>query len=240
MTTSADKGETGNFCTLLRKVQDGCEPIDALFREPIFQERMRLMISAHKLRPEVADELANDVRVKIWRYLPGFKPDYGHDYGNIFAWIRSIIRTTFLDTLKSDVQYSDERPEDLNAADPGIDLEAELLYRERVRELESCINALPERERLAATCHVLQGLPSRVTAEILTRAGYPCTNVTVLNWVRNGLRPYFPEAKGFSITEVSRKAGRATPVDTDQPSSSINKTRKKKVVRSSVRKPAKC
>lgn len=236
-TLATDKGENGHFCSLLRNVQNGCEPIDALFREPIFQERLRLMISAHRLRPEDSEELANDVRLKVWRYLSGFKPDYAYDYGNLFAWVRQIIRNSFLDGLKDDVQYSDERPEDLNSADLRVNLEEELLYRERVKELESCIENLPERERLATTCHVLQGLPSRITAEILRRAGYPCTHVTVLKWVRDGLKLYFPEATGFSIEEVSRKAGRSKRAGAIKESSSLGKARKKMVAKPSITKP---
>jgi len=239
-TLATDKGENGGFCSLLRSVQKGCEPIDALFREPIFRERLRLMLSAHRLRPEDAEELANDVRVKIWRYLGRFEPDYAFDYGNFFAWTRQIVRNSFLDTLKDDVQYSDERPEDLDSADRTFDLEEELLHRERVRELESCINDLPERERLATTCHVLQGLPSRITAEILTRAGFPCTHVTVLKWVRDGLKPYFPEATGFSIEEVTRKTGRSKRVVTNKQLSSFSEDRKKKVSKPSNRKPSRC
>lgn len=238
-TSATDKGENGPFSSLLRNVQNGCEPIDALFREPIFQERLRLMISVHRqsLRPEDSEELANEVRFKVWRYLSGFKPDYAYDYGKFFAWVRQIVRNSFLDRLKDDVQYSDERPEDLNSVDLRVNLEEELLHRERVRELESCIENLPERERLATTCHVLQGLPSRITAEILTRAGYPCTHVTVLKWVRDGLKPYFPEAKGFSFEEVSRKAGRSKLAGATEQSSSVGKARKKKVIKPSIPKP---
>jgi RNA polymerase sigma factor (sigma-70 family) len=205
---NTDKGEDGEFCTLLRRIAEGYEPFDALFENSVFKERLRVMISAHRQKPEDAEELANDVRLKVWRSFSGFTPNYAHDYGNFFAWLRKVIRTSFFDTLKKHVEYGDERPEDLNSVDRTVDIERELLYRERLEELKSCINALPERERLATTCHVLEGLPSRITADILTKAGYPCTHVTVLKWVRDGLKPYFPDAEGFSIEEVARKAGK--------------------------------
>ena len=203
------KGKHGDFCRLLREVQAGRESCDALLVDPLFKERLRLMISAHRQKPEDAEEMANDIRTKVWRYLPGFEPDYTCDYGNFFAWLRTIIRNTFLDTLsKSEVEYDKERAEDLDSKDPRIDIEGQLLYKERVKELESCISALPERERLATTWHILEGLPSRITAERLTQKGYPCTHVTVLKWVRDGLKPFFPNAEGFSVDEVQRKASK--------------------------------
>ena len=34
-TSATYKGENGTLCSLLRKAQDGCEPIDAPFHEPL-------------------------------------------------------------------------------------------------------------------------------------------------------------------------------------------------------------
>lgn len=235
------KGERGSFCELLRKVQDGREPIDALFNNQTFRERLHVIISAHRQKPEDAEELANDVRVKVWRYINGFTPDYTCDYGRFFGWLRSIARNSFLDTLKDDLQYGNERPEDLNSKDPSIDIEGQLLYKERLQELESCINALPEKERLATTYHVLRGLPSRITAELLTKAGFECTHVTVLKWVRDGLKTYFPNAKGFSLVKVQRRASKSTRVNGNgnKQSSSLKRNGNGKVAKPFKKEPAK-
>lgn len=46
--TSPTDTKEGGFCRLLHKVQAGCEPIDALFRDPLSRERLRVTISARR------------------------------------------------------------------------------------------------------------------------------------------------------------------------------------------------
>lgn len=221
MNENSDKGENGGFCTLLREVQGGRKPIDALFEDPIFRSKFRPIIAAHRQKPEDAEELANNIRYKVWHSLPRFEPDYTHEYGKFFAWLRTVTRNSFLDTLlNDDAEFIDDRAEDLPIPDPKIDLEARVLYNERVDELERCTNTLPERERMAVTHYVLEGLSSRETTDRLIKAGFPCTHVTVLKWVRDGLKPFFPNAEAFSIEDLERKATKLARARTGEEASS--------------------
>lgn len=232
MNTNSDKGENGGFCTLLREVQGDHKPIDALFEDPIFRIKFRLIVAAHRQKPEDAEELANDIRYKVWHSLPRFEPDYTYDYGNFFAWLRRMTRNRFLDTLPNDdAEFSD--PEDLlQIADSKIDVEAGVLYYERVEELERCINTLPERDKLAATHYVLEGLSSRETADRLTEAGFPCTHVSALKWVRDGLKPFFPNAEAFSIEDLERKAAKLARARVDEEASSTKMEAKPSIKKS--------
>ena len=233
-----DKGENGDFCRLLHKIQTGLEPIDALFDDQVFKTRLRLMIAGHRQKPEDADELTNDIRFKIWRSLATFTPNYEFAYGNFFAWLRRIIRNSYFDTLKDVVQFSAQPSEDScsETADLSVDIERDLLFRERVIELESCIAALPERERMAATLYVLEGLSCRETADQLTLAGFPCTQVTALKWVKNALKPYFPQAIAFSIEELARKSGKLARERAGQETSSSDQDRQEKLAKRRAQK----
>jgi hypothetical protein len=39
-----ERGEDGGFCSLLHSVLDGCEPIDAHFREPVSRKKPSLLL----------------------------------------------------------------------------------------------------------------------------------------------------------------------------------------------------
>lgn len=207
MKAVTDKGEEGGFCQLLNDIKGGRKPIDAVFEDELFRIKFPLIISAHARRYEDRDELANEVRLRIWRSWETFTPNHDLEYGGFFAWVRKITRNRFLDILPEKVEFTDERPEDQPLVDYSIDIHRWLLYEERVAILERCIAELgDEKERLACTSYVLNGLSSRETAEVLRKAGYACSHVTVLSLVKKALKPYFPQAEGFSIEEIEKKA----------------------------------
>ncbi|HEY6805857.1 MAG TPA: sigma-70 family RNA polymerase sigma factor [Pyrinomonadaceae bacterium] len=225
MSSDSNKGPDGDFCKLLSDIRSGLKPIDDLFKDPLFERQLRIMIAAHQRTPADAEELANDVRVKVWRSFPGFEGDYTKDYGNFFAWLRSIVRTSFLDTLKKGLVYGGERPEDLTSGKLNSKADSEFRDATLEKEFQECISSLPKREGMAVTCF-LQGMTSREAAEVLTAAGFECTHVTALNWVRDALRAYFPHPK----QDVARKISKVAPKRNAEASPSAKKDRKKKAV----------
>jgi RNA polymerase sigma factor (sigma-70 family) len=225
-----DKGADGNFCSLLREIRSGLTPIDKLFENPLFRIRMRVMIAVYQRKPEDAEELANDIRLKVWRSFPGFEPDYTKDYGNFFAWFRTIVRTSFLDTLKNGLVYDSERPEDLSPAELKSKAERESGEAELRREFQECIDSLPKRERIAVLCF-LQGLTSREAADVLREAGFPCTHVTALAWARDAVRAYFQNEADGEKQPIARKLNQVARKRNDEKSSSSSeKDRKKNAV----------
>lgn len=221
---SSDKGENGGFCILLREVLTGLQLIDTLLGDPEFKRRLLAICRGLTRDIADADELFDDVCVKVWKkFKISFKPDYTHDYGNFFAWLRQVARRTFLDEKRRPkIQLGDERVEDLSVKDQRINIEEQFLHSERVEELERCINAMPERERLAVT-HYLGGLTSRENAELLIKAGFLCTHVTALKWVRDGFKRFFPNAEGLPIEDPERKAAKLARAGADKEISSKKK-----------------
>lgn len=227
MLSDLDKGADGNFCSLLREIRSGLTPIDKLFENPLFRMRLRVSITVYQRKPEDADELANNIRLKVWRSFPGFEPDYTKDYGNFFAWFRTIVRTSFLDTLRNSLVYDSERPEDLSPAELKSNAEREFQETELRKELQECIDSLPERERIAVTCF-LQGLTSREAADVLTEAGFRCTHVTALTWARDALRAYFVNNAVGTKQPIARKTNQVARKRKDEESSSSSKKDRKK------------
>ncbi len=237
MFSDLDIGADGNFCSLLREIRSGFTPIDDLFNDPLFKRRLQKTIAAYQREPANAEELANDVRVKVWRSFPGFEPDYTKDYGNFFAWVRAIVRTCFLDTLKKRLVYGGERPEDLSPAELKSNAEREFREAKLKKEFQECIDSLPEREGLAVTCF-LQGLTSRETADVLTTAGFECTHVTAITWARDGVRAYFLNQPNCT-KQVGRKTNKVARKRKDEQLSSSKKDHEKKAVLRRVGKTVK-
>ncbi|HEY0725601.1 MAG TPA: sigma-70 family RNA polymerase sigma factor [Pyrinomonadaceae bacterium] len=230
MFSDLDKGADGDFCNLLREIRSGFTSFDILFENPLFRRRLRVMIAAHQRKPADAEELENDIRLKVWRSFGGFTPDYTKDYGNFFAWLRSIVRTSFLDTLKNGLVYDDERPEDLSPAELKSNAERKFREAELRKELQECIDSLTERERIAVNCF-LQGLTSREAADVLTAAGFPCSHVTALMWARDGVRAYFQKRAVGTEEPIARKNYQVARKRKDEESSSEEDRKKNAAVR---------
>jgi len=180
-----------DFRQLLQNIQKGLVSVSVLLEDQEFTRRLRLIVRAQAQTVEKAEELANDVRLKVWRSLPQFTPDDDHPYGNFFSWVRHIARSAHRDTLQRRQIQIDERPvEDLELVDPQMDIESSFLFKEVMAEFEKTISSLPERERLAVALY-LQGFSSREISEKMLRAGFSVSHVTVLKWTRDALAAFF-------------------------------------------------
>lgn len=181
-----------DFRRLLLDVKEDKASVAVLLDDPVFTRRLRVIVRALAQTAEDAEELANDVRLKVWRDLPQFKLDYDLPYGNFFAWVRRIARRTHIDTLSTRrrLEFDEQRVEDLDVVDPDMNIESSFLFKEVMAEFEKTINALPERERLAVA-YYLQGFSSREISEKMLGAGVSVSHVTVLKWTRDALATFF-------------------------------------------------
>jgi RNA polymerase sigma factor (sigma-70 family) len=217
------KGEECEFCRLLREIQEGCKPVDALFEHPALNYRGLKICCGLTHNREDADDLFQDVCLKVSRkILDKFVPDYTRDYGNFFAWFRKIAQRTFYDKLpKPGTCFNDERVEDLqDLEDQGANTEFQFLCD----ELEGHINNLPYKQQLATT-RFLEGYSLREIQRELNSRGITCSHVAVGNWVRDGLKPFFPDVKllSFKKSVSNRKAHARTRTRTDDKASSVRK-----------------
>ncbi len=203
-----EEGEP-DFVRLLREIQAGRASHDLLFEHPLFQSRLRLLAMNHASTTQDAEDLANNVRVKVWQHLKQFRPADTKPYGNFFAWLRALTRNVYVDSLrKSKVKFDELQPEDLTIADTQNDPETSLLYKEVMAEFEKRIYALPAKERLAMA-YYLEGFSYREISAKLLEAGFSISHVTIHNRIRKGLRAFFIKS---GVEDVRSKNVKVTRV----------------------------
>lgn len=186
-----------DFRRLLRDVRANRLPTDALLEHDAFKNRLRLITMAHARTAQDAEELANDVRLKVWQNLQQFKPDDRRPYDGFFSWVRVVTRNAFFNSLQAkDLRRPefDDRPiEDIDIADPKTDIEFSVLYKEVLNEFEKSIHALPRTQRLAIAFY-LQGHTFREISEKMREAGFRSSHAAVRTWIKGGIKAFFPEA----------------------------------------------
>jgi RNA polymerase sigma factor (sigma-70 family) len=189
-----DAGDDSNFVRLLRDVKKGDRSIPELLDDPKFTTRSRLIIEAHSRGPDDTRELTHELRDQVWRYFSGFEPDCTYEDGKFFDWLRGLTRDIFCERLRNEDEDEYERWQDRASKNHSIYFEERRQLDASVSEFESCMSDLPEPERSACLCYIQMGLSAKETAELLTKAGYQCTQETVLQWISDGLKSFFPEA----------------------------------------------
>ncbi len=232
------KGEDCDFCKLLSDVKQGKRSVGELLDDPLYIERARSMVQALSQGPNECREILRELRDKVWAYISGFEPDYAHDYGKFFVWLRELARVCFYERLRDEDESGSEHAQDLFSKYDSFHYD--IVYYEKqdqcnacANKLESCISSLPERTQIACIEYILDGSSPRETAERLTRAGYPCTEESVLQWISEGLKSFFPQIGGFAIDETERGAGPGTSAGTREESSSATKARNPSIGNSS-------
>ncbi len=196
-----------DFRRLLQDVQESRAPIDALLGDETFDKRLRLIVMTFARTEVEADELANDVRMKVWQYLPRFDPNHDRPYAAFFAWLRAVTQNTFFNTHReSKLELVDQSIEDLEIADTQTDIEQSLIFKEVMAEFEKSIEALPPREQLAVA-YYLQGYSTRETSEKLREAGFSSSHVTVRRWIRDGLKASRAKKVFYTILEQAIDSG---------------------------------
>jgi RNA polymerase sigma factor (sigma-70 family) len=208
-TSNIDERES-DFVRLLQNVLANQVPMDELFEDEIFRNRLRLITRAQARTEQDAEDLANEVCLKVLRILGMFKPNYEQPYGRFFSWLRKVTHHTFLDSVQGRKLKLDDQPvEDLNIADTHSDIESSVLYKEVMAEFEKSISALPEKQQLAIVFY-LRGFTLREIPDKMRQAGFPSSNVSVRRWIKDGISAFFPESHEFQ--NIGSKNVRVTKV----------------------------
>lgn len=118
-----------------------------------------------------AEDLAQDVFIKVFEKISGFKGD-----SKFSTWLYRIATTTALDHLRSKKRKkrfgflqslsgggTDEKEQVPDFHHPGVSLD----NKERAAVLFKAIEALPENQKTAYTLHKLEGLSYRDVSEVL-------------------------------------------------------------------------
>jgi len=195
--TSGTRRDESDFSRLLREVLENQASLEMLLEDPLFKSKLRLITMAHARTTQEAEELANDVRIKVSQKLQHFQPDYRNPYGSFFSWLRTLTRKLY-----------QQRIVNLDSANTQTDMETSVLYKQVKAEFEKIINALPEKERLAIA-YYLQGFSLKETSEKMLQAGFSASQGTVTRWIRDVLRAFWESG---TLENIKSKNVRVTKV----------------------------
>jgi RNA polymerase sigma-70 factor (ECF subfamily) len=123
--------------------------------------------------PSTAEELAQEVFLRIYRSRTGYEPS-----AKFTTWLYRIATNLAVNHAR-DTRH--ERPENTvrldepdqetgttpDLADDELSVEAKMVKRERLAAIRSKVNALPERQRLAVIMHKYQEMDYREIAGVL-------------------------------------------------------------------------
>jgi RNA polymerase sigma-70 factor (ECF subfamily) len=110
-------------------------------------------------RPDLAEDVAQDVFVKVYRAAPAYTPQAAFT-----TWLYRIVVNCCLDALRKHRRAAAplDRAADVPAAD---DAAGNLERNEQAARVRRALNALPERQRLVVLMHRYQDLSHRQIAE---------------------------------------------------------------------------
>lgn len=116
----------------------------------------------------MADEVVQDVFVRLWTRPEQYRPEAGH----LAAWLMTVARNLALDALRRNRRWRDQADVDdhayrLHTAAPEGGLEAVLAVRD-------CLGSLPDDQRRAVELAYFEGLSH---AELARRLGEPLGTV---------------------------------------------------------------
>lgn len=118
--------------------------------------------------PAVAEEITQDVYLRIWNKAES----YNAEQGKVLTWITSITRYRAIDQLRrQSVRPEGNRApwaeeESLELPDP-VDIEYEVEISQRTHLIRAAINQLPEEQRQALALAYFQGYSHSEIAELL-------------------------------------------------------------------------
>jgi RNA polymerase sigma factor, sigma-70 family len=115
--------------------------------------------------PAVAEELAQDVFVRVYRAASSYKPE-----ARFSTWLFTIVRNVCMNYRsregKYDLQMDSELKQEMTAEDQP-DPEESLIRLERQRKVRDAVKSLPETLRLPLILHQFQHLSYEEVAEVL-------------------------------------------------------------------------
>lgn len=206
-------GEEADFRKLLEDVKTG-QQLDALLENSVFERRIRIICHGLTENQADAEDLANELRLRVYRYFHRFKAQNDKSYGNFFAWVRRIARNlVFSDYRRKSIDYIDVPSEELvGVFDATINAELSLEENEALQGFLALVETLGRRDRRIMeiwTEGILidDGFSLRQISERLLAEGISCSHVTVGDVIKDVTGDFVNsiKSKGQPKDPVSRK-----------------------------------
>ncbi len=129
--------------------------------------------------PALAEEVVQEVFVRLWRQADRFEPSRG----SLRSYLLANTHGRALDVVRSEAARRRREERDAKMqSEPAYDLEREVMERTTATQVRDALATLPDVEREAVELAYLQGHPYRKVAELL---GAP--EGTVKSRIRSGL-----------------------------------------------------
>lgn len=164
------RADTGaEDAALMRRLADGdMSALGQLVRR--HQDRVRAVAYRMTLHWDMADDIAQEAFLRVYRAAPGYQPS-----ASFSTWLYRIVVNLCLDAAKKPkpVALADDAPSGV-APDPrspapsrgdGAAADALLIEQEKLAAVRRAVAALPDRQRMAVVLHRFEGLDHAHIAE---------------------------------------------------------------------------
>ncbi len=159
VTTAAASKSQFSDLSLLQQVRGGDQQAFGVLVGELYPSVYRAALRVLRHEQE-AEEVAQDVFLKIWRDPPELRAD-----ANLKAWSARVATNGAIDRFrKKKPDISDDLPDQV---DPAASADGAMQAGEAAGAVQEAIDHLPERQRLALVLTYYQGLPNKEAAELL-------------------------------------------------------------------------
>jgi len=133
------------------------EELVTRYRKPVFSICYRMV-----RQREEAEDLAQEVFVKAYRYLKQYNPEH-----KFSSWILKIATNTSIDALRKKKLDTMPLEEEIETHREDMSAEKAFLQEEARQEIESAIGRLPQEHRIVVLLYHQQGKSYQEIADIL-------------------------------------------------------------------------
>ena len=133
------------------------EELVTRYRKPVFSICYRMV-----RQREEAEDLAQEVFVKAYRYLKQYNPEH-----KFSSWILKIATNTSIDALRKKKLDTMPLEEEIETHREDMSAEKAFLQEEARQEIESAIGRLPQEHRIVVLLYYQQGKSYQEIADIL-------------------------------------------------------------------------
>lgn len=157
-----------------------------------YHDRVMGLLMRYARDPLLAQELAQQTWIKVWKSLPRFK-----GRSSFFTWLYSIAVRTALDYFRkvkrrNEVEYLDEVEADASAGN-SIRPDQEVMRSEFQQEFDQAMDHLPEKLRMVLVLRELEGLSYKEIAKVVK-----CREGTVMSRLYNARKQMQQLLKGIN------------------------------------------
>ncbi len=177
---------------ILERARQGDEEAFGLLVQRYHDRLMGLLMRTAR-DPLLAQELAQQTWIKVWKSLPRFK-----GRSSFFTWLYSIAVRTALDHFRrvkrrNEFEYMDE-VEAPGAEDSRRRPDREMMNSEIQQEFDRALQRLPEKLRMVLVLRELEGLSYKEIAKVMK-----CREGTVMSRLYNARKQMQLFLKGGSL-----------------------------------------